>query len=705
MSFKKKSNVLSENTEAEIKILNPEKKLPFKIDFRAYGKSIFQNLVLTVNAFSNSNEDLQTPIPIKCAWKRVKNNEEIYIQDVTTNSYIPTAEDIGYIIEVEINPYDGIGIEGSENTAFAQYGPVKLTSDVKNTLEMILTQGQSKFLCFLYNLEDQSKVPDKQIELILNYDELRLVEITQKDTKELERIKYSKNNPLIKLNALDSSRFYLKFYEGDFFVKNEKNLISDTFNIKLKSEYNLIAMSKNQRELLYLVLQCFVIDERIKNSKLFSNLNYKTLPDDLKNGVIDLITEIKNVNEENSILLHNSKFYQVENYRLKKELKELEDDFQFTMEQINNTNLKLDLNVNQSNKGNEINLNKNKDKEKEIKESNIELKKQIEELKTINSSSISKEKAIREELKKFKIDYEIINNKYENLINELNGAIKTQSDKDGEIQSLKKANLYLSELNNRNNEVINEITENNRKNELLIIDLNKKLSSDYSENTKIELTNLKADCFELKARYDEAIHENQQLKVQINVFKNQKDQIAKELNLLIKDKEDLRKINEELKDQIKTKDSVLAKQQEDLKNYKSKNDKFIKELYESEQKYQVLLVEKNNIANAIYDGNQNIKSNTTSLLDESVYKIGRDEYEEYNNYQREKDELEGIIMCLKSNNEAHKIEIDSLKNQLVLHKEKTDNYNKEKENYFKEIKYLNDIINEKENEIRTLINK
>ena len=221
--------LLKENKEAEVKIISPE-KCQFKLDFKAYGKNLFQHLVLTVNAYNINDEDQMNPIPIKCVWKRVRNETQIYIQETSSNSYIPTAEDIGYLIEVEVTAID----MKLKQTCLAQYGPIYMTSDVKNSLEMILGQGEAKFSCYLYSIEEQAKIPDKQLELIINWQELKILELKQDSNEVIESIKYNTNNPLIQLHHLDSTRFSLKFLET--LVVGKESKIKQEYNLSLQHD-------------------------------------------------------------------------------------------------------------------------------------------------------------------------------------------------------------------------------------------------------------------------------------------------------------------------------------------------------------------------------------------------------------------------------------------------------------------------------------
>ena len=400
-------------------------------------------------------------------------------------------------------------------------------------------------------------------------------------------------------------------------------------------------MSKNQREFFYLIFQCFIIDEKIKNKKLFSFLNFKILPEEMKAGVIDLITEIKTLQEENLVLLHNSKHFELQNVKLRNELNELEEDFHFTMEQLNNPNLHIELDK-------EVKVNKKEETNKSSSGSLFDLKKQIEDMKVIQSSLTSKERALREENQNLSVELDVYKNKFNSLLKEFE-ELKSQIEaKQDEINSLSNSNSYFLELNNK---IKNDLSEVNNKHEELTKQYNYvnqqlklKSSNDNGELSKLKVLNL-----ELNTRLENLEYEKQTASIQVNMFKTQKDEIMKEHSITVKESQEQKKSILEFKNEIK----YQANQIIDLNNESIEKQKLIKilegKIFNLEQKIAILEVNKNN---------------NTSILDESVYRIGRDDYEEFNNYQRDKDEMECEILRLKTNNDALTIEIEKLKEQL-----------------------------------------
>ena len=80
-------------------------------------------------------------------------------------------------------------------------------------------------------------------------------------------------------------------------------------------------------DLLYLIIQFFIIDERVKETKIFSLTNYNNLAPEARIGVTELITEVKSLQEANSIYHKNMKKLELVNRRLREDMKNLEEDF------------------------------------------------------------------------------------------------------------------------------------------------------------------------------------------------------------------------------------------------------------------------------------------------------------------------------------------------------------------------------------------
>ena len=71
-------------------------------------------------------------VPLKCTWYRVKDNRTYAIEEISSNTYQPNAEDIGCYIKVEArccDPEDGSGV------AIGKFGPLKLDAQGKEQVE------------------------------------------------------------------------------------------------------------------------------------------------------------------------------------------------------------------------------------------------------------------------------------------------------------------------------------------------------------------------------------------------------------------------------------------------------------------------------------------------------------------------------------------------------------------------------------------
>ena len=87
-------------------------------------------------------------------------------------------------------------------------------------------------------------------------------------------------------------------------VENEDIFGSE---LRLKNEYEFLAMSKQCRELIYIIIQYNAINIKIKNNKIFRAANYNTLSPEIKNGIIKLIGDLKIHKEQNTLMLKNIK--------------------------------------------------------------------------------------------------------------------------------------------------------------------------------------------------------------------------------------------------------------------------------------------------------------------------------------------------------------------------------------------------------------
>lgn len=63
------------------------------------------------------------PMPIKCAWFRIKNERTYQIPEISSNVYQLSAEDIECKIRVEATPMDEESFHGK---AYGEFGPIEL---------------------------------------------------------------------------------------------------------------------------------------------------------------------------------------------------------------------------------------------------------------------------------------------------------------------------------------------------------------------------------------------------------------------------------------------------------------------------------------------------------------------------------------------------------------------------------------------------
>ncbi len=757
--YNRKRKEIKENLseESQIKIFgeNPN----FILDLKVFGRSIFQNLILTAtaNAKSNYNSNINTNlnkynsndnsnatsdynlviIPIKCVWKRFKNETEISISNINTNSYIPTAEDIGYTILVEATPIDK-NLYG-DIPLFAEYGPIEMDLNIKNTLELLLTSGGTKFSCFIYDNIEQEKKTDKEIILHINSNEMRLCEVDYNGKeKELEKTKLHHFNPQIFLNTKDTQRFLLRFLK--FETGNERNInkISKEENgaennidytklhQELKKEYDLIAMSKQCRELIYLLIQIFLIDEKIKNSKLFACANYNLLPQETKIGVTDLITEIKTLREENVVLINNMKYYENLNVNLRKEMKDLEEEFQISLESINNSmriNSINDINNHDRNKNNQIssiekNNNSNNicsncsnskktssyniplynNKGNKIETSNktnlrgsnynvmengnyLDIKIKYDELKEVNLNLVSKEKALREENKDLLLKIEISKNSLNEISNE-NKKLKNDLNQcNSDLQSVNKNSQILLEQKNKMQIKCEQLQK--EKDELFI--RNSELESKLNKNQKEENLVVKNQndinekkIEELNKKNETLNYEIKNLIIQRNLLTNQKDNLMKEFEKIKNEKaknvdnqNNLIQEIENLKDIIKEKEKVLITLINEVENSK-KCYKDMKEKYELLEIEHISLKENfdKNFLNFNNNNNNNPFNNQTEFRN-----AGNNLMENYDeNRQFFNDSLRYSNMPSEMNydNRLHKITIEEFEEFEMLKREKEE---------------------------------
>ena len=659
---KPKGKEISINPSLEKKVKYIKKSENYELTLQINGKTIFQNLILTASAQIENEKGELIQIPILCKWKRINKDTIIYIKNINSFSYMPNAEDIGYIIEVEVSLYDN-----PKDISIAQYGPIEMDNDMKQTIEIFLTSGKAHFNFEIFDNEKQEKINNKEYILYLENDGMKLVDVDiNRKEKVLEKCRYSQFNPIINLHPTNIKRFTMKFCD----IQNNINYLNyaediEKFSQSIKSQYEFLALSKQNRELMYLVIQFFVIDEKIKNNKIFSFQNYKNFSAETKVSITDLIGQLKTLNEENTIMMKNMKILERVNKKLHLDLKNLEEDFQITLEKINESDLNIEDEINKNqkvinnnyNNGNNVNNNNNLKKSNFGNNSsllNSDWKKKYEEMNNLYNALLAKEKALSEEkndyinkeennkniIEKYKIELSELKEKNSNLDNDLkivnkNYTIITEEKTklNTEIFKLKNENEELRKSNNKLKENLNQISK-------------------YKELE--ELVN------KYKKENEKLLFDNKNLILQRNLLSNQRTDALKELEKLKNLKTSKESEINSLKLEVENSKKLEIERIKKVQNLNTLNEDLQKKYDELKNKNEILLIDYNTIKQA-YDKlieNQNEVSMDTNR---SNVKISPEEYEEFDNLKKEKDENEALIMQLQSNNQAKDLEIKNLK--------------------------------------------
>ena len=657
---KPKGKEISINPSLEKKVKYIKKSENYELTLQINGKTIFQNLILTASAQIENEKGELIQIPILCKWKRINKDTIIYIKNINSFSYMPNGEDIGYIIEVEVSLYDN-----PKDISIAQYGPIEMDNDMKQTIELFLTSGKAHFNFEIFDNEKQEKINNKEYILYLENDGMKLVDVDiNRKEKVLEKCRYSQFNPIINLHPTNIKRFTMKFCD----IQNNINYLNyaediEKFSQSIKSQYEFLALSKQNRELMYLVIQFFVIDEKIKNNKIFSFQNYKNFSAETKVSITDLIGQLKTLNEENTIMMKNMKILERVNKKLHLDLKNLEEDFQITLEKINESDLNIEDEINKNQKVINNNYNNGNNVNNNIKKSNFgnnssllnsDWKKKYEEMNNLYNSLLAKEKALTEEkneyinkeennkniIEKYKIELSELKEKNSNLDNDLkivnkNYTIITEEKTklNTEIFKLKNENEELRKSNNKLKENLNQISK-------------------YKELE--ELVN------KYKKENEKLLFDNKNLILQRNLLSNQRTDALKELEKLKNLKTSKESEINSLKLEVENSKKLEIERIKKVQNLNTLNEDLQKKYDELKNKNEILLIDYNTIKQA-YDKlieNQNEVSMDTNR---SNVKISPEEYEEFDNLKKEKDENEALIMQLQSNNQAKDLEIKNLK--------------------------------------------
>ena len=646
-SFIKNKEINFNQIESK-KVQYIKKASSYELKLLINGKSIFENLILTAIATKKDEQ-----IPIKCHWKRIHDESAITIQNISSSSYIPNAEDIGYKIEVEVYPIDDM-----DDIAIAQYGPIVIDKDMENAIELFLTSGKN-FNLYLFDEKTQEKIKDKEYILYLKNDELILsnYDINGKENI-LEKCFYSQMNPIIKLNPTNINRIKFIFinYDSDnnsdienenFFNKKNNEIVCGK-----KNEYEFITMSKQNRELIYLLIQFFIIDEKIKNNKIYSLINSESIQVDEKLGIVDLVGELNIIKQHNKIDLRKIDKLNEMNKKLNDDYKILEDNFMITLSQINqkNSNSRIKEEIYKANDRSENNNSIIKSNKASINKIN-QLKKEFEELNTQYQLLLSKEQELD-------FDKNILISKESTSQTQL---LNTQNT----LQTLKeKNNTYKIEIN-ISKEKLNKAKEEYNNLKSKYDSKKKKLNSLNNENENIlqksaeyiQINKSKSEMAKIKKNNEALIIENKNLLKERDILNDAQSQLFNELEKL---KQEIKELNED-----NTNNIISTENNDIITELKRINEERKNEIKKLKDEYESLVNEQKKLQES-YDNIPNKNLLNQSIVSMSVvsvngYQLSPDEYEEYDLLRKNKDENDAIILQLKSNNQAKEVEKEELK--------------------------------------------
>ena len=634
----------------------------FDLILQISGTTILQNLIITAKA-NNYKGD---PIPIKCQWRRYKSEvERKNIKNINSFSYMPNAQDIGYYIEVEVESLDNIG-----DISIARYGPIGLDREAEIIIEEMINYEKKCFNLILCN----DKVKNKKFLIELGKKEIKLYNIDKKGKKNIsERCKYSIVNPSLELSNTNVTKFSISFAQFNSNDSNNQINNSDSnsihsnnisyytevdnsdicsSDIKIKNEYEFYTKNKQIRELIYIIIQYNLLNIKLRNCKIFRAVNYNVIPAEVKIGIIKLIDDLKIQKEQNVLLQKNIKYLEYVNSQLNEECNTLEENCKVTMDKINGREPELEQGVTISSNGN---FYKNNNLSlKNLKTSEEEWKYKVTDLKKKYNSLMAKQKAINEE--------KII------LVNKENENFKTIEKNEEEIKDIKsKNNKIETEIKNNNK---NLFILNNDKLKLkqnledigrqlkLIQERNNSLKDEIKNENDLNNQKIKNEINEIKQNNETLNYENKNLIMQKEMLSKKKNDLIKEIENLRKEKEEI--INNKQKNKKKKENNLI----EDLQK---ENESLQNEYEKIKDDYQMLILENINLKE-IYEKdkkaqNQN-KVNMSTISNNTIYQISPDEYEEYENLRRNRDENEAVIMQLKNKSDSLELEIKELKNKI-----------------------------------------
>ena len=291
--------------------------------------------VISITSHSKGNrKDL---IGSHWKWFRISDSTTFHLTEMVSNTYVISPVDIGYRLRVEVSPKE----EGYEGVVVADFGPIKLDSSIRNTLEGILSVGGSSFPASLV-MEGVNKM-SSDVNVLLTNDTVRIV---RNHDQESLKFCYSSQNPLVEISTRDSTMLTLIFIEPI----QESKLSSLMKDRKL----NLRMSSRISRDLLMLAIKCFAIKNFLINSKIIASLDHPTSDTmklfkdkDSEHSLMgDLYLEVNLVKQENSMLLEQNKILKNEKEAYSNQIRNLEEEIVETIDTY--TKLITDLKENPS---------------------------------------------------------------------------------------------------------------------------------------------------------------------------------------------------------------------------------------------------------------------------------------------------------------------------------------------------------------------
>ena len=387
----------------------------------------------------------------------------------------------------------------------------------------------------------------------------------------------------------------------------------------------------------------------MRSFKIFRPANYNVIPSEIKNGIFKLMGDLKIQKEQNVILQKNIKYLKYVNTQLNEECTTLEEDCKITMDKINGREPDYEQGLGTSSNGN---FYKNDLSIKNLRVSEEEWKIKVDELKKMYNSLLAKQKAINEEKTLLK-DRDKNNLK---LIEQNNEIIKDLESKEKTIENeIKEYNKNLLILNNdklKMKKMIDDIGEQIK----IIQEKNNTLKNEIKEENEKNNEKIKKEINLIKQNNENLNYENKNLIMQKDMLIKQKNKIIQELEELNGEKQSI--INKRQKEN-KDKENIF------IENIQKENEFLQKEYEKIKDEYQFLILENLNLKDKYEkEKKSQNKVNMSTISNNTIYQVSPDEYEEYENLRRNKDENEAIIMQLKNNSEKLDLEIQELKNKI-----------------------------------------